>query len=132
MAEQVFQKRLGKSGDFNIVLTAFYDWESNPNDWDGMSEDYLQAYERGEITLLMCKVSCVWFGVELGESWLGCVEYGGFGDIYSTEDDVAEYIANDNSWMIDEAVKEAEQWMSSVRNLKLGEFVPKAKEAISA
>ena len=132
MSEAVFQQRLGKAGDFNIVLTATYDWHSNPNDWDSNSEEYLRAYERGDITFLDCKVSCVWFGIELGESWLGGVEFGGYGDTWTTEDDVAEYIANDNSWMIDEAIEQAEEWMKSVRNLKTGEFVPKAKEAISA
>ena len=126
--EVVFETRLGKAGDFNVVLTAYYDYQCDPTEWDSSDEAYLEAYYRGEISFLNLRVSCRWFGVELGEAWLGGVEYGGYGDWHAGEDEIARYVIDENSWMIDDAVSEAEQWMSSVRNLKISEFVPKSEE----
>lgn len=126
--EAVFETRLGKAGNFNVVLTAFYDDYTNPAEWDSTDEAYLEAYGRGDISFLDLKVSCRWFGTELGEAWFGGVEYGGYGDWYAGEDEIARYVIDENSWMIDEAVTQAKSWFESLKVLTIDDFVPKSEE----
>lgn len=126
--EAVFEKRLGKAGNFFVVLTATYDYHSNPADWDSSDEAYLQAYYRGDISFLNLKVSCRYFGIELGEAWLGGVEYGSYGDWTAYEDEIAKFVVDENSWMIDEALEDAKRVFTDLKNLSLGEFVPKSEE----
>jgi hypothetical protein len=134
--EVVFEIRLGMAGDFYVVLTAFYDWHSNPADWDSSDEAYLEAYRRGDISFLTLKVSCRYFGTELGESWLGGVEYGSYGDWVAGEDEIAKYVIDENSWMIDEAVSEAEQELNILRGKTISsfeaKFAPSLEEFLNA
>ena len=130
--ETVFETRLGKAGDFYVVLTAFYDWHSNPAEWDSSDDAYLEAWRRGDISFLNLKVSCRYFGVELGEAWLGGVEYGSYGDWSAYEDEIAKFVIDEHSWMIDETLQDALRDLTDLKNLSLGEFVPKSEEALNA
>lgn len=126
--EKVFQARLGKAGSFYVVLTAYYDWHTNPRDWDGMDEDYFTAYERGDISFLTLKVSCVYFGTELGEAWLGGVEYGTYKDWHAGEDEIAQEVIGGHSWMIEDAINEAKTELEQMKTLEIGNFLPKSEE----
>jgi hypothetical protein len=126
--EMVFQERLGKAGSFSVVLTAYYDWHTTPADWDGTTEDYLNAWRRGDISFLNLKVSCVYFGTELGEAWLGGVEYGSYKDWKATEADIAQQVINEHSWMIEDAVNEAKTEFEQMKTLEIADFVPKSEE----
>ena len=122
MNDKVFQAKLGKAGDFYITLTAYLDHNTNPNEWDGNSDEYIKAYRSGLLTFVSVKVACVQFGVELGSAWLSGVEYGSVGNYNHYEAEVCEEVLSQHSWLIDEAVAEAKLAVHRLQNSWWNEF----------
>jgi hypothetical protein len=122
MRARVFEAKLGKAGSFYVVLEAFYDEHCDPREWDGTSEEYLEAWRDGSVSFLSLKVSARLFGTDLGEAWLSGVEYGSFENWSAWDDDIAREVLTEHSWMIDEALADAKREWEMIRNSEFGEF----------
>jgi hypothetical protein len=109
---KLFTARLGQAGSFYVMLEAFDDVDSNPNDELGMSVEDIRAFEYGYWRYALLKVVIRYYGTELGRSsYVGYVPYGEGDDWKRTEEDICCEVLSEHSWMIDEAITEAKrQW----------------------
>jgi hypothetical protein len=121
--DKLFTVRLGKAGSFYIVLEAFYDKVTTPADDEGMSEAEVKNYDQGYWSYVDVKVSVRLFGTDLGNAWLGGMQYGSGEGWQISETDLANEVLTDHSWLIDEAIAEGQRQWDLMREAEFGEFV---------